>query len=130
MFLQPDDIVSAQVILRSESGRAFTGSTQITSENIHEFTPSARSVEAVSRAFEEAGFAVSSPVGVSFTITGTTELFETFFGVTLERHPTTGITISGGGNELPVGQLDESVRRHVVGVAFSLMPDFGPTNFF
>jgi hypothetical protein len=125
-----DDRLSAQVVLRPVSG-ALSGNEQITSENVQSFVPSPDAVAETSGFFRGAGFEVADLVGISFSIVGSPSVFEQVFGERPERSVEKGIDTvrtRAAGLELDLGQLPESVRRHLQAVTFTPPPAFGPTN--
>jgi hypothetical protein len=84
--------ISAEVILKSESGRSMASSDiPITSENIEEFQPSEQVTKDATNRFKQLGFAVFSN-GLTLTIEGEKLLFEKVFKVklTLENNGRTG----------------------------------------
>ena len=126
--------LSAQVALRPASGKAFNSQTAITSENIGDYLPAPETVDAARRGFEEAGFEVSNPVGMSFSITAPAAAFEKVFKVKLVADDRGGIKITDrkGGDqtyELPLESLPKELRQSVAAVTFSPPPDFGPTSY-
>ncbi len=127
------DPASAQVILRSASGKVIDGATSITSQNVREFAPSDESVVRAAEAFAAAGFDVGAMVGISFSISAPVGRFEQVFKTRLrqERGGLEAIQDDGSGSyELPLHGLPESLASLVVAVAFTPPPDFGPTDFF
>ena len=79
-----DAQISAQVILRSASGRVVDGDVAITSANIGDFAPSSEDVAAAQEALSAVGFEVGAMIGISFSITAPARVFETFFEVALQ----------------------------------------------
>jgi hypothetical protein len=80
---QASPSISAEVILKSESGRSMTSSQiPITSENVEEFRPSERVIKDATSHLKELGFAVSSN-GLTLTLVGEKSLFEKVFKVKL-----------------------------------------------
>jgi predicted amino acid dehydrogenase len=76
-------LLSAEVILKSASGRSLTdGGVAITSENVEEFRPSQETVEEAMHQLEKLGFKVSQK-GVTLTIVGEPIQFEKAFKVKL-----------------------------------------------
>ena len=71
--------LSAEVALRSASGKSFNSQTAITSENIGDYLPAAELVEKAQRAFTELGFEVSKPAGIGFSITAPSSVFKKVF---------------------------------------------------
>lgn len=84
--------ISAEVILKSKSGRSMASSViPITSENIEEFRPSDSVIKDATKLLKQLGFTVSSN-GLTLTIEGEKSLFEKVFKVnlTLEKNGRTG----------------------------------------
>jgi hypothetical protein len=76
--------------------------------------------------FSIAGFQVGPFVGVSFSISGPSRVFEEFFKVQAseKEHLTFGTA------ELPLSALAPDLRKHLDAVLFTKPPDFGPTGQF
>ena len=71
--------ISAEVILKSMSGKSLTNSnTSITSENIKEFEPSKENIKIAIKALEKLGFEVFHN-GLTITIVGDKSLYEQIF---------------------------------------------------
>ena len=75
--------LTAQVLLRSQSGRRISGSVEITSSNVADYAPSAADASLTGNAFTVAGFVVGHLVGVSFSISAPAKKFESYFGCRL-----------------------------------------------
>lgn len=133
MHLEKKQIISAQVVLRSASGKAIDGETIITSENIRDFVPSPETVARASETFAAAGFDVGEMVGISFSISATVSTFEQVFETSLRQEERGGVEAvqddGSGSYELPLDALPESLANLVVAVTFTPPPDFGPTEF-
>lgn len=128
-------MLSAQVMLRSASGKAPGGETLVTAENVHEYAPAPEAAEALRRAYAEAGFEVGGLVGNSFSVTGPAATFEKVFKVDLRRDEGRGVTAraeAGGeaGYEIPLEHAPARLARGVAAVTFTPPPDFGPTSFY
>jgi hypothetical protein len=125
--------LSAQVALRSASGKQFDLQTPITSENISEYLPSSDSVVSAQRAFVDAGFDVGNLVGNSFSITAPASQFEKLFKVKIQHDEEAGARVNAGGAEpqyeLPVAALPPELKQSVAAITFSPPPDFGPTSY-
>ncbi len=126
--------MSAQVVLRSASGRAFDPGAAITAENVKDYLPSPSTIAGAQRGFAEAGFEVSNVVGNSFSITAPASTFEKVFKVTLRSREGKGVMAIPKGSdaesyELPLGALREELARYVEAVTFTPPPDFGPTSY-
>jgi subtilase family serine protease len=133
MSLNKQEIISAQVVLISASGKSFDGTSVITSENIQDFIPSAETAAKVTEVFTKAGFKVEPVVGNSFSITAPVSVFEKMFGTQLHRQADGGVKAlkddSSSSYELPLKGLPKSITQLIKAVTFTPPPDFGPTNF-
>lgn len=118
MAKKTEKSLSAEVALRSASGKSFTGQTAITSQNIADYAPARDVVEKARRAFTDLGFEVSDPAGLGFSITAPASVFRKVFKIK---------SIPAG--ELPKGALPNELAENLVAVTFSPPPDFGPGNF-
>lgn len=130
MPLEKNDIVSAQVVLKSASGYQIGPGTLVTSKNIGIFSPPAGAFSQVSKAFRSMGFQTGPLVGPSFSITASVERFETAFKLNLRRSEKGGIESDRGSLELTLEHLSNDLRNIIQTVTFSTPPDFGPTEFF
>lgn len=129
-----EQLVSAQVALKSASGKSFDGQTAITTENIADYSPSPDTVAAAAAAFKEAGFEVGNMVGNSFSITAPISTFERFFKIKLRAEDRGGLKVAAAkgaaeGYELPLKALPERLSQYVAAVTFSPPPDFGPSSY-
>ncbi len=127
-------MLSAQVTLRSASGKAPGGETAVTSENVHEYAPASETAASAPRDFAEAGFEVGPVVGNGFSITGPASLFKKVFGVEVRHVEGEGAKVMGGegeeaGYELPLDDLQVPLGRGVASITFTPPPDFGPTSY-
>lgn len=133
MSLHQQEIISAQVVLKSASGKPFEGTTVITSANIRDFLPSAETVAKVTEAFTAAGFDVGPMVGNSFSITAPVSTFEKVFRAQLRRQENGGVVAvkddDSSSYELPLAGLPQSLTELIEVVTFTPPPDFGPTEF-
>jgi hypothetical protein len=133
MVLKNKKTLSAEIVLRPASGKAFDTQTAITSENIAEYLPSPDTVAAAQRAFTQAGFDVGNAVGMSFSITAPASTFEKVFKVKIAPTDRGGVKarVQGGAEsyELPITVLPKEIAKHIVAATFSRPPDFGPGNF-
>ncbi|MGB5756956.1 MAG: hypothetical protein WBM50_08580 [Acidimicrobiales bacterium] len=93
--------VTAYVIMKPADRSLSPGvlDLAITSENIGALQPAASDLEAATGAFAALGFAVGPFVGISFSITGSSELFVATFG--------SGALEASPGGRLPLGVLTE-----------------------
>jgi hypothetical protein len=130
---QKPSLISAEVLLRSASGRAVDGTTIITAATIKEYAPAPESVAKAQKVFADAGFQVASLVGISFSISGPSTLFTEFFKTRLQFNARSGVlSINSDGStsyELPLNALPKSISDLVIAVTFSPPPDFGPSDF-
>ena len=115
--------ISAEVILKSESGRSMTSSNvSITSENIEEFRPSEQVIKDATKHLKQLGFAVFSN-GLTLTIEGEKSLFEKVFKVklTLEKKGRTSRIEVRSDKQLSIpAKLSEIVEK----VVFTPPPEF------
>jgi subtilase family serine protease len=132
-MLDPNQKISAQVLLRSATGATIDGNTIITSENISRYTPAPATAQAAAQFFKDSGFEVTPLVGISLTISGTAEHFSQFFDTSLTVDRSGGIKAvmnpQTTKEELPLNSLPKSTLDLITAVTFSSPPDFGPTNF-
>ena len=127
-------LISAQVVLKSASGKSVDGKTAITSENIADYAPSPNTATSAAAGFREAGFEVGNMVGNSFSITAPKSTFEKFFKIKLraEERGDVKVTAAKGateGYEIPLKVLPGNLSQLVDAVTFSPPPDFGPSNY-
>lgn len=128
-----EPILSAQVILRSATGRSLEAGVMITAKNVAEYLPSPKTISMAEKVFRSEGFEVGPFVGVSFSITGPLRTFERSFGLRVQRGDDHAFNFMSGskpiGHELSGSELPGSMQEHVQRVAFPLPPDFGPKEF-
>jgi len=129
MRLKKNEIISAEVILRSASGQEIGPETLITSENLDIFTPPPDAYSIASRFFRSMGFEIGPMSGLSFSITAPVGIFEEMFEENLQRSVKGGIECVGGSLEFSLAYLPENIRRIIQTVTFTEPPDFGPTEF-
>lgn len=136
---KPGPVVSAQVLLRSQSGKKLNEKTVVTAENIDEFMPSAEAVTNATHAFAAAGFEVSNVIGNNFSITAPVDVFEKVFHTKIRLQPSGSAEVLEGEDEqgskkdkykLPLKKVKKTLAQHVQDVTFSPPPDFGPTGSF
>jgi hypothetical protein len=123
--MNPEKIVSAQVVLAAAGGMRPGPQTRITSENIHDWAPSAESIVRVSGALRGMGFEVGECVGNSFSITGVVRLFESCFHTKL-REARGGVQFADDGDELAAEKIPFALRTQIAAITFTPPPDFGP----
>ena len=118
-------IISAEVILKSKSGRSLArAGIAITAENIEEFSPAPETITEATRRLEELGFTVSQS-GVTLTLLGKQLQFEEVFRtkLTLEKdEPTGGIIVHPSGELVIPDSLSNTVEK----VVFPEPPEFFP----
>lgn len=120
-------VVSAEVILRSETGRSLARSdVAITAVNVEEFTPAVETIAKATSHFRKLGFKVDRG-DLTLTLSGSPSLFEKVFKVrlALEEVDATesapgGVIVSSNG-ELVV---PESLKDAVEEVVFPERPEF------
>lgn len=91
----PNDTVVAIVVMRPASGEPVPGDAAITAETLDRFAPDRGVAAEVARAFDEAGFATGPLVGISMSLSGPRERFESLFDVTLEPDGSGGWKVAG-----------------------------------
>jgi hypothetical protein len=133
LVVDKEDIVSAQVILRSAAGKAPDAATAITSTNINEFAPDPEVVSRVRTAFGRSGFDVGPLIANNFAISAPAARFEQVFNVILHRTSAGGIEaeqLDGLiGLELPLDTLERSTASEIAAITFTPPPDFGTAQF-
>lgn len=116
-----NETISAEVILKSISGRSLTENTSITSNNIKDFRPSQETINEVVKIISELGFKVI-PSSITITIIGPKSLFEKVFNTRLEINTTTKkISIIKPNKDLTI---PESLRPNVERVLFIPPPEY------
>ena len=121
----PSSTISAEVILRSKTGRSLAApDVAVRAANVKEFMPAPETVAKAKRELEKLGFAVSQ-TGVTLTLTGEPERFERVLGVRLsfKRHSQTGQSIVHCEGEVVI---PESLRDVVETIVFPEPPEFFP----
>jgi hypothetical protein len=133
MSLDPQQLVSAQVVLRAAPGRPIPETPALTAETLPGFLPSPEVVQTAVQAFRQAGFELGPLVGISFSITAPAARFEELFHARLRRKKDGSlVSYAGRGRdsfELPLEALPARLRDIIEAVAFTPPPDFGPTRF-
>ena len=129
MKLDKNEVISAQVLLQSASGKKLGANTLITAENIEDFSPPTDAYPVVSNLFRSKDFEVGPLVGPTFSITASVNKFEALFKVDLQRGEKDAIECVGGGLEILLDNLPADARKIIQTVTFSEPPDFGPTEF-
>lgn len=127
-------LISAQVVLKSASGKSFDSETAITSENIADYAPSPNNAASAAAGFDEAGFEVGNMVGNSFSITARKSTFEKFFKIKLQAEQRGDVKVAAAkgatpGYEIPLRALPGNLSQLVAAITFSPPPDFGPSNY-
>ena len=133
MPLEDDPVISAEVLLKSASGRSIDDTSLITAENVQDYAPSAEAVAEATRYFSEAGFEVGPVRGIGLSISSKASTFEEVLEIKLrpdERGGVVAVTTDGDESyEIPLTPLPGSIRALVVAITFTPPPDFGPTDF-
>ena len=127
-------ILTAEVILRSQSGKEPSPNAIITADTLHEYEPSPAVVVEAQRQLTALGFEVTPMIGISFSITAVQEIFEQVFHVALKENQQGGIEIFKDnralGYELPIVNFPKYLQTWVYAVTFSSPLDFGPGDFY
>lgn len=120
--MTPDnEIISAEVILKSISGRSLTDDVPITSKNIKEFQPSQETINETSQIISKFGFRVM-PSNITITIVGSKSLFEEVFDTNLEIDATTKeVYVKKSDRDLTI---PSSLRNLVEKVVFIPPPEY------
>lgn len=133
MVVEKNDIISAQVILPSESGKIIDSDTLVTLKNISNFIPSPVVISKAQKIFKDMGFTVGNAVGVSFSISATVATFEDALKSRIRKTGHKGFEFvqadGTGSNELQKSSLDLFPAEIVQAVLFMDPPDFGPSDF-
>jgi hypothetical protein len=79
---------------------------------------------AIAEEFKRAGFTTGTFVANNFSIAGTRELFESYFGM-----PSAQTSDTSQERELPLGTLSPELQSAVQAIVMTRRPDFGPGNF-
>ena len=123
-------LVTAQVLVRSKSGRQVSGEAEITSLNLAEYEPSVDDASNASDAFKAAGFKVGNLAGISFSVTAPVGTFETFFACQLRLGPDDAVQVvcqgQRPGYELPLTALAACLAKRIATVTFNPPGSFFP----
>ncbi len=123
-------VVSAQVVLRSASGKPSREAT-ITAANIQDFLPSPETTARATQAIAAAGFEVTPVYGNSFSITAPIATFEQFFQTRLRVGQRGDVQAMSGREkasyELPLEAIPSAMKGLIDAVTFTPPPEFGPT---
>lgn len=119
MSTSSKDILSAQVILRSATGRAPATPQPLTTQNLQGALPEPGAAAEARRQFAALGFDVGPWVGTSFSLSAPRECFEQVFHARLTEDL----------RELPLSGLPPALRQFVASVVLPPPPDFGPASF-
>jgi hypothetical protein len=122
--MNPEKIVSAQVILVAADGARPGPHTRITAENIRDWLPSDEVVTRVSAALRGMGFEVGQCIANSFSITGAVKIFESSFRTKL-RELGEGLQFAND-VELAAERIPTALRAQIAAITFTRPPDFGP----
>lgn len=123
--MNPNKIISAQVVLVAANGARPGPQTRITSENVRDWAPSAETIGRVSSELRSLGFEIGQCVGNSISITAAARLFEACFHIKLQEAGG-GVQFAGEGYELAAEKIPSSLRAQIAAVTFTPPPDFGP----
>lgn len=129
-MIDKQQFISAQVVLRSASGKVADGKAVITSQTIKDYAPSAEVANSVRQGFVAAGFQGGALAGNSFSITAPVSTFERVFHTQLrpqEQGSVEAVKDDGSGTyELSLHWLPATMSQHIIAVTFTPPPAFGP----
>ena len=125
--------ISAQVVVLGRNMKKMEGNTEITSENVSQYSPDEKTINELTRIFSESGFDTGPAHGISLSITASRQVFEKFLevGIYNEEDGIYGFILKGkrAGTELKNEFLPEIIRDRVESITFSSPPDFGPADW-
>jgi hypothetical protein len=126
-------LISAQVILVGRNQNKIGGQTDITSDNISDYSPNENTISELNKIFSDKGFEVGGMVGISISVTAPREVFEEFLEVKIykEKDGSFGFVSKGKklGRELKNKFLPGIIKDKVLTITFTKPPDFGPANW-
>lgn len=130
---QKDPLISAQVVLRTRSGKVAGGTDSVTAETVADFEAAPETAAHAIDAFRKLGFTAGPVVGNSFSISASQQTFDKVFNTDvaaiLARRAKAKSTSRKSSNELPLKKLPKPLTALVTAVTFTPPPDFGPGNF-
>lgn len=113
MEIDRDEIISAQVALRSSTGLKLGGDVEITSENLPQFEPAQETIDRVVQVFVDLGFEAGPFVGIGFSITAPHHRFVELFQTPILRTKEGGLVSSrpsgAAATELPLDNLPAEI---------------------
>ena len=125
--------ISAQVVVLGRNREEMEGNTEITSENVSQYSTDEKTINELKRIFRDGGFDTGPALGISLSITASRQVFEKFLEVEIynEEDGIYGFILKGkkAGIELKNEFLPEIIRDRVESITFSSPPAFGPTNW-
>jgi len=122
MGLEDEEVISAQVVLRSAGGKAPDGESVVTAATLADFAPAPEAVARAVEGFRESGFQVGSAVGNSFSITAPAGTFRRVFGAPVHRTERGGLA-GPDGETLRLDDLPGEISRLLAAVTFVPPPD-------
>lgn len=132
MLIDPAQVVSAMVIMRSASGIVPDPNIEITEKNIHLFAPDTAAARRMATAFQALGFDVGPLVGISFSITAPARQFIKVFQTDLTQVDDGSIHAEKNGNrddlELPINNLGNTITENVYRITFTPAADLNSTS--
>ena len=111
----------ALIVLRPASGRRIPPDAEITAATLHQFSPDPGKAARVRNAFIGAGFEVGRLFGIGMTLSGSKDLFESHFGVSLRAADDGGWIAKWDhlvSRELPLTQLSGALASCLQSVCF------------
>ena len=118
-------MISAQVILKPSHGKDVAIAPLVTSENIHIYLPDEAVADRIKKYFTDHGFACGPIVGISFSITGTKDLFNEFFNVRIIESASEGVfTSEENEKELPLDPIESDLEKWILSIVFPTPPEY------
>lgn len=114
-------LIVALVVLQPASGIAPGGFDEITARNVARYLPSSAEVKLTQSAFRSAGFNVGPFGGASFSIEGSKNKFEQYFGVKLVNDASgVWVEVDNGerSRELPLDAVPDAIASILVTIVF------------
>ena len=115
------EIISAEVILKSKSGKSFLATNSVTSENIDEFLADKNTISQATIILEDFGFtALESETSIS--IVGTSNLFEKIFKIKIKINKDDLGNLSVNLDKKPIVPM--TLKNYVEAIIFPEKPEY------